>query len=809
MKSQPVGMHSWPLSQTSAPPVHCAAEAGEPRRAAGAHGRSDRRRLFGGALAGVLLALASFAAPASAAPASVHVSDVTIASSSDDAAVVSVATSAEPKFSARVTDGGTRLVVDLSDADLAGAPAALTKGNKLVASVMTQAFQGGGEGVTRVIVTFARQVAYRVRADKGGLSIDLASSDKTQPMGAARAPAGSSGRVESATQAEGASVANVRFEHKGGVDRVIVDLSAVPKWSESHAGGRSTLELSGVKLPPGLQRTLDVSAFGGSVKQVSTYRRQSDPTRVVIDIDRATDVGGSVTREGNSLVFSFGGEAHSSQSGVAADGGVARRSRTVAREAGSLAAGVPAVTTNFEDAGAHEATSEPDRADAFLPAVAGQQQHRFGGRRVDLDLKDADIHNVLRLFADVGRVNIITADNVTGTVTIRVKNVPWDQALDTILQAKNLGMVRQGNMMRIAPAADLNKERELAIARRKAELQLAPVETRLIPVSYASAADLQTRAKDMLSPRGTLAVDDRTNVLIARDVSGNLNQVEELVRSLDTQTPQVLIEARIVEATSRYLRDAGIQWGGDATFSAATGNATGAAFPSSIGIAGGASDGNSPTAGLSPFANQVSTPNYAINLPSPVGTGQGGAIGLTFGSINNTVNLGLRLSAAEASGMLRIVSSPRVLTMDNKDARISQGTLIPFSQVSAQGVQTTFQEAKLQLLVRPHVTAEGSVALKVKINRDEPDFNQTSARGDPTILKREAETELLIMDGHTAVIGGIFTRNTGRNLDQVPILGDIPILGVLFQRRRASDTRGELVIFLTPRIVNRAEALGR
>jgi type IV pilus assembly protein PilQ len=257
------------------------------------------------------------------------------------------------------------------------------------------------------------------------------------------------------------------------------------------------------------------------------------------------------------------------------------------------------------------------------------------------------------------------------------------------------------------------------------------------------------------------------------------------------------------------VRDIGIQWGGDATFSQATGNPTGLAFPSSVGIVGGASDQTTPTAGLSPFRNTVANPNFAVNLPAIVGTDQGGALGLTFGAINNTLNLSVRLSAAEASGMLRIVSSPRILTLDNREARILQGTLIPFSQISAQGVQTTFQEAKLQLLVKPHVTQDGSVAMHVRINRDEPDFNQTSARGDPTILKREAETDLLVMDGHTAVIGGIFTRNTGRNLDQIPLLGDIPILGVLFQRRRSNDSRSELVIFLTPRIVNRAESLGR
>src|SRR5262249_17799391 len=156
----------------------------------------------------------------------------------------------------------------------------------------------------------------------------------------------------------------------------------------------------------------------------------------------------------------------------------------------------------------------------------------------------------LRLISDVGRVNIVAGDNVTGAVTIRMRNVPWDQALETVLQAKGYGMVRQGNMIRVAPLAELNKERELAIARRKAELQLAPIETRIIPVSYAEAKEMQERAKEMLSPRGSLAVDERTNVLIVRDVAGNLNQIEELIRSLDTQTPQVLIEARIVEATS-------------------------------------------------------------------------------------------------------------------------------------------------------------------------------------------------------------------------------------------------------------------
>lgn len=734
------------------------------------------------------------------------VSDVRLTAPSEGRAEIVVATSGAPRFSARVADSGKRLLVDLEGAESAGAPGAITDGNAIVAGVMTQGFGKAAQRTTRVLVQLARPAAYRIRAEQGALVIELAAADATAPM-AARAPAG----PEAAAPArEPATITDVRFEHQATLDRVIIELSSIPSYRESTGrAGRRVIELSGVRLPDALQRKLDVGAFGGPVRAISTFRRNSDGSRVVVEVEQAEGAVGALGREGNALVLSVAkGALPPTLSGIGADGGAARRTRTVAREE-LPGDGAPTIETSFDGvASSQESLAEPDQAGAFTPAIAGQQR-RFTGRRIDLDLKDADIHNVLRLISDVGRVNIVTADNVSGTVTIRMRNVPWDQALETVLQAKGLGVVRQGNMIRVAPIADLNKERELAIARRKSELQLAPIETRLIPINYADAKDLQDRSKDMLSPRGSLAVDERTNVLIARDVAGNLNQIEELVRSLDTQTPQVLIEARVVEATSRYVRDIGIQWGGDGTFSAATGNPTGLVFPSAIGVAGGATDSNTPTGGLSPFANQVANPNFAVNLPAIVGAGQGGALGFTLGSINNTVNLGVRLSAAEASGMLRIISSPRILTLDNREARISQGTLIPFSQISAQGVQTTFQEAKLQLLVKPHVTSDGSVAMHVKINRDEPDFNQTSARGDPTILKREAETDLLIMDGHTAVIGGIFTRNTGRNLDQVPFFGDIPVLGLLFQRRRASDTRSELVIFLTPRIVNRAEALGR
>ncbi len=737
-----------------------------------------------------------------------HIRDVRVHAGEGGATTdIEVVGTDAPEFQARLEDNGKRLVVDLSHADVAGAPEAITGTSGLSGGVLTRAFSNDGHTMTRVVINFAHDATYRLKPE--GTSLHVLLYGSLGSSGASSLPA--STEKSSAKNEAAAELAEVRFERKPetqaaiGKDRVVIAVSTVPSYTlDTTASGRVRLTLRSTKVPDGLSRTLDVSAYHGTLRTVTTQKDEKSGD-CVIEIDRVGSDQGEVAVEGDKLVWSFDVPKHHVASPIGAG-----HTRTVARE--DEDPNLPKVLTSIHEGESTDGTQQATTGGAeagFAQSAAAQAIGRYTGRRIDLDLKDADVHNILRFLADIGRVNIVTADDVTGNITIRMRNVPWDQALDVILQARGLGMVRQGNLIRVAPLAVLQKERELEIARHKQELDLAPLETRLIPVSYASADELQARAKDLLSPRGSIAVDPRTNVLIARDISGNLNHVEELVRALDTQTPQVLVEARIVEATSKYLRDVGIQWGGDATFSEATGNPTGIAFPSRLGLSGGNYDQTTPTAGLSPFTRTIPNPNFAVNLPAAVGTDSGGALGFSLGSVDNNINLNVRLSAAESSGMVRIVSSPRVLTLDNREARIAQGTLLPFSQVSAQGVQTTFQEAKLQLLVKPHVTADGSVSMHVKINRDEPDFTQTSARGDPTILKREAETDLLVMDGHTAVIGGIYTRNTGRNLDQVPFFGDIPILGVLFQRRRASDERNELVIFLTPRIVNRAESLGR
>ncbi len=723
------------------------------------------RRVALGTLSVLLLSLSTSAMlpmPASADPP--RVERIRLDGDADTAEVRIEGAFEMPDYSVRAREEGRVIVVDIHGASLPAQGLTQEGTSRLIASSVATTNALG----VRVELTLARQASFRARASREGIRLTLSPEEAADE---AEQRAGESTRP---------ILESIHLERRDGRERLIIDLDRAAAFRILGGDdGTARLELRDAVLGAEAPRRVEVP----SESVLSGVRVEQRRDRAVVRVSRRGRVGATAIREGARIVWLFSGPERTD--GVP--------SRTLTREE-PIEVETPEVASFLSD--------------VPLQVRAARGGRRYSGRRVDLDFKDADIHNILRLLAEVGSVNIVTSDDVQGTVTIRMRNVPWDQALDVILQAKGLGMVRRGNLIRVAPLETLEQEREAAIARQKQREQLAPLETRLVPVSYATAEELQPRVEELLSPRGSVSVDERTNVMIVRDIIENLDDVEELVRTLDTQTPQVLVEARIVEATSNYSRDIGIQWGGSGIASSATGNPTGLEFPANIGVTGGAYDQQTNTAGLSPFVQQINPANYAVNLPAIVGA-DGGALGLTLGSINGAIEIGVRLSALESNNQIRIISSPRILTLDNHEAHIAQGTLIPYSQVSAQGVQTAFQEAKLELTVRPHVTADGAVAMHVLITRDEPDFNNTSNRGDPTILKREAETDLLIDDGNTAVIGGIYTRNTGRTVQQVPFFGDIPILGALFQRRRVSDDRNELLIFLTPRIVNRAEALRR
>jgi type IV pilus assembly protein PilQ len=671
-----------------------------------------------------------------------------------------------PVYSINSLDDGKQVVLEIEGAKLATAD---TRVEGTAALIVRTTASTSAKGV-RVVLDLTRPAAYRTETQAGRIRV-LFDTQATQ----VEAPAKAASRP--------LEVRHVILERRNGRDRLIAELTRpAPFRVMPGASGPARLEISGATIGADAVRHLE----GDSSSVIRTAELKESSGRTIIEVERTSGVSTTALREGNRIVWLFAADEDAKE--------VRPRSRTITKE--------DAVEIEGEEVAAF-------LSDVPMQIGPARDKRKYSGRMIDLDLKNADIHNVLRLLSEVGNVNIITADDVSGSITIKMKSVPWDQALDVILNAKGLGMVRRGNLLRVAPLGVLEKEREMAIARQKQQIELAPLETRLIPVSYAEASALSPRVRSQLSNRGSVSVDGRTNILIVRDVANHLDNAEELVRSLDTQTPQVLIEARIVEATTSFTHDVGIQWGGSVVMSSATGNPTGLVFPSDVAIAGGATDGATPTAGLSPFAPSVPNPNFVVNFPAPAGTGQGGAIGLSLGSLAGNFNLAVRLSAFETTGHIRIISSPRILTLDNNAATISQGTSIPYSQVSAQGVQTGFQEARLSLTVTPHVTSDGAVSMDVSISRDEPDFNQTSARGDPTILKRNANTKLLVQDGHTAVIGGIYTRNTGYGLQRVPFFGEIPIIGILFRHSNNRDGRGEMLIFLTPRIVNRSESLVR
>ncbi len=595
-------------------------------------------------------------------------------------------------------------------------------------------------------------------------------------------------RPRSITLRAPSRVSRIDFVDEPARSSVIIDMDEPAQYSLQRSGSRVTLRLHHTNLPASLERSLDARQYFGPVRVISSYRDPSDRAGVVVEVDLAELVPNKVRQDGSRIYLDF----HKPKHGSAAYS----VHRAKVQVAGFSTLLLPSL---YAQSGSSERTPT--------------NRKRYSGRRIDLDFKGADIHNILRLLADVGGVNIVTSDDVRGEVTIKMRDVPWDHALDVVLRAKSLGQAREGNLIRVAPMAVLEKELEAEIARKKQQVEVAPTETRLIGVSYAEANQMQSRAKELLSSRGKISVDERTNNLIVSDVAENLGLVEELVRNLDSQTSQVVIEARIVEARSTFTRQLGVQWGGSGFMDAEHGNPTGLVFPNGIGVGGGATDTNTPLAGLLPAPRSggsgAASPDFAVNMPAAVGTGVGGALGLTLGSVAGAFNLNLRLSAMESTGQVRILSSPRISTMDNVQASIEQGVAIPISVVSAAGVQTVFVDAKLNLSVKPHVTNEGTVVLDVQVTRNEPDFANTGARGDPTILKKEAKTQMLVRDGDTAVIGGIYQRNSGVSYAKVPFFAEIPVLGLLFRSRRENDDRTEFLVFITPRVVNRSRASAR
>ncbi len=602
-----------------------------------------------------------------------------------------------------------------------------------------------------------------------------------------------------------AKVRDVRFESDGSESRVIVEYDGAAAYDGmSLTPTIQLLKFSGAKLAKKLERSLDASSKGGSVRVVTSFA-EGDDAKVIVSTQGP--VQPRLEELPGKLVWHFPhGKPTPAARPVeptrvaAAEPRRSPQPKAVSMEGskvGGFASGrAPAANMQVPTA------EQPDVTEGRRSS-----RSRWRGERIDIELQDAPIKDVLLLFSDIGRVNIVAGEGVEGSVTMKLNSVPWDQALDIILRSLKLGSAREGNVIRVATLATLQEEQRQAIERANARVQLKPLETRLVPLSYATVDEMVPKVQSVLSPRGTVTPDTRTNTLIIMDVAAQIALAQELINSLDTQTPQVLIEARIVEARTSFSRQLGIQWGFDFTASPGTGNPTGLLFPNSIGVGGGGTGTPADARGLV-LPGAAANPNYAVDLPAPVGTGSGGAVGMSFGSISGNLNTNLRLSAAESTGEVRIISAPKVVTLDNSEATIEDGVQIPISQVSAQGVNTRFVNATLSLQVTPHVTNDGAVLLDVTIQKNEADFVNTGARGDPTILTKNANSRMLVNDADTAVIGGIYTRNKAVNYTKIPWLADVPIVGWFFKNKAEADTRSEVLIFLTPKIVNRASSIG-
>ncbi|MEE9543588.1 MAG: type IV pilus secretin PilQ, partial [Thermodesulfobacteriota bacterium] len=430
-------------------------------------------------------------------------------------------------------------------------------------------------------------------------------------------------------------------------------------------------------------------------------------------------------------------------------------------------------------------------ADTEEKAPLAMEEGVYTGNKIDLDMVDANITDVLRLLAEVSDLNIVASDDVKGKISLRLKKVPWDQAFDIILKAKGLGKSVEGNVVRVAPEGKIRQENEAKLAAIKAREKLESLSIKFVPINYAKASGLKDQVQGVLSSRGTVTSESRTNTLIIKDTKQGIDAATELITRLDTEIPQVLIEARIVEASTSFARDLGIQWGAD--YQAGSVDAFGASTTS----------GQTPpaTSTIPAFATRHGAGEYAVNLPASGTAGTLGALGFVLGKAGaNPLILDLRLSAGESQGQLRTISRPRIVTMDNKEAKIEQGESIPFETTSASGTSTQFIDANLSLTVTPHITPDGSVLMKIKASRNSIGTFRSSS-GEPSINKKETSTEVLVRDGETTVIGGIVVSDTSNTGKGIPYLKDIPILGWMFKNKSQVDTQTELLIFITPTIL--------
>lgn len=600
---------------------------------------------------------------------------------------------------------------------------------------------------TRVVINLKQPAAYQARLD--GKSVLLV-MDRVQTTG--MKPAAATVFAEASTN-DTVTLKDIDFRRgTGNAGRVVVDLATSQVGVDIRQQGKDlVVDFLRSSLPEGLRRKLDVTDFGTPVETVVTTQVGD---RVRMTVTPKGNWEHSAYQSDNQFVLEV-------------------RERKV--------------------------------DDSKLTQGPG-----YNGEKLSLNFQNIEVRSLLQVIADFTNFNIVTSDSVSGAVTLRLKDVPWDQALDIILQAKGLGMRKSGNVIWIAPQDEI-AAREKQELEAKASLEtLETLRTQSFQMNYAKAADVaaqlaagaggaSAQSSRLLSPRGSAIAETRTNQLFVTDVPSKLEQVQSLIAKLDIPIRQVLIEARIVEADDRFGRSLGVRLGGS-DLRGVNGGESGYPVVGSNRIAIGGSY-NAVSSTTTESENVLNTTNTSfVNLPS---SGAGGfspaafAVSLFSSAANRFLNL--EISALEADGRGKIVSSPRVVTADQVKALIEQGTEFPYQTATSSGATAVaFRKANLKLEVTPQITPEGSIILDVDINKDSR--GETTAAGI-AINTKHVQTQVLVENGGTVVIGGIFSQVESEDVTKVPLLGDIPVLGNLFKNKATSSTKSELLIFITPRAI--------
>jgi type IV pilus assembly protein PilQ len=688
------------------------------------------------------LALALLVFPALSAWAS---TDVTAARYNSNAAgdvVITLSTTGDdPKVSVFATESPARIVLDLADTNSQVDASPVSVGMGAVQKFTTLA--AGGR--TRVMVDLSRMVAYDYQSANGQVVLTMSGSGGS----AVAAPRHSSGVAKY-------TVDNVDFRRgEDGQSKVIVSLDkAGANISVNPREGGLSVDIFDASLPDNLNQRLDVMDFATPVQMIDVGKK-ADAVRLELEITGLYEQ--MAYQSGNDWVIEVTK--------------VAPKTTSTSNE----------VVEFFKD-------------------------KEYKGARVTFNFQDIPVRSVLQLIADVSDLNIVVADNVSGNLTLRLTNVPWDQALDIVLDARNLDKRENGNVIWIAPTADIAAREQQLLQAIQDRKELEPLVTSLVSVSYATAADLQAlmdsaRANSkggdagLLSDRGSIAIDERTNTLMITDTPSRVEAIEKLVRELDRPVRQVQIESRIVIASSEFAHAIGVRFGVNALHNkrnilAVSGDGAGADLLNPA--TNPRDDGLLDLPGI--------PDRYNVNLP--VADSNAGSIGLSF--LAGNVLLDLELTALEAEGDGEIISTPRVVTANQAEAYIQQGVEIPYEQAASSGATAVqFKEAVLELKATPLITPDNRVQLDLEVKQDSVgEIYQTGRGGSvPSIDTRELSTSVLVNNGETIVLGGIFQDERTRKEDRVPYLSSIPVVGYLFKRRANEDKKRELLIFVTPTIV--------